>query len=481
MKKVERWDIYEIELSGLGEGNPFLDVEVSAEVSLGHRTVRVGGFYDGDDRYRIRFMPDTEGSWSYSVRSNIASLNGAKGAFACVHPGLDNHGPVRVSSSTRFAYSDGTCYQPIGTTCYAWNHQGDALEEMTLNALRSAPFNKIRMCVFPKHYAFNANDPEYYPFEGTPAVEGKEASWSFDRFAPAFFRHLESRIDDLRRLGIEADLILFHPYDRWGFSRMAPHVDDRYLEYIVARLSAYRNVWWSFANEYDLMKEKSETDWDRFFRIVQQHDPYQHLRSIHNCRSFYDHGKPWVTHCSVQHHELDRVDEWIDAYRKPVVVDECGYEGDIHHDWGNLTAEELVCRIWTGFSLGGYVGHGETYAHPNDMLWWSKGGTLHGQSLERIAFLRQIFAEAPPGGYARIGGRGAAEIEAPKGYIAYYGVRQPRYKEYRLPEAARYTAEVIDTWEMSMASVDGEFSGSCRIELPAKPYVAVRFTAVDSQ
>ena len=37
-------------------------------------------------------------------------------------------------------------------------------------------------------------------------------------------------------------------------------------------------------------------DWDRFFRIVQESDPYQHLRSIHNCRGFYDHAKPWVTH-----------------------------------------------------------------------------------------------------------------------------------------------------------------------------------------
>ena len=110
----------------------------------------------------------------------------------------------------------------------------------------------------------------------------------------------------LRDLGIEADLILFHPYDRWGFSDMDAKTDDRYLRCIVARLAAYRNVWWSFANEYDLMEQKRMSDWDNFFRLVQECDPYQHLRSIHNCRAFYDHAKPWVTHQSVQRHNLEQ-------------------------------------------------------------------------------------------------------------------------------------------------------------------------------
>ena len=73
------------------------------------------------------------------------------------------------------------------------------------------------MCVFPKNYAFNSNDPHRYPFEGTPPNK-----WDFTRFDPAFFRHFEKRIAQLRDLGIEADVILFHPYDEghWGFDRM---------------------------------------------------------------------------------------------------------------------------------------------------------------------------------------------------------------------------------------------------------------------
>ena len=54
--------------------------------------------------------------------------------------------------------------------------------------------------------------------------------WDFARFDPAFWRHFERRVGQLRDLGIEADLILFHPYDRWGFATMDAESDDRYLQ-----------------------------------------------------------------------------------------------------------------------------------------------------------------------------------------------------------------------------------------------------------
>src|SRR5439155_20389065 len=128
------------------------------------------------------------------------------------------------------------------------------------------------------------------------------ARWDLTRFDPAFFRHLEQRIADLRDLGIEADLILFHPYDKghWGFDRMPAAADDRYLRYAVARLAAFRNVWWNMANEFDSLKFKTDADWDRIFDVVMAEDPYQHPRSIHQMKRNYDFFKPGVTYLSVQ-------------------------------------------------------------------------------------------------------------------------------------------------------------------------------------
>ncbi len=219
----------------------------------------------------------------------------------------------------------------------------------------------------------------------------------FQPVQPGIFSTLGKADSGLQALGIEADLILFHPYDfgAWGFDRMPAEVNDCLLRYLAARLSAFRNLWWSFANEYDLFIGRTMDDWDHYMQLVQQIDPYDHLRSIHNCGSFYDHNKPWVTHCSIQHQVSAGCLTWLKKYNKPVVIDECGYEGNIHMVWGDLSPEEMVSRFWLGFVQGGYVGHSETYVNEDDVLWWSKGGQLKGESVPRIAFLRQIFEHAP--------------------------------------------------------------------------------------
>ena len=290
---VERWGLFELVLDGPSSGNPFTDVDLSARFKHANREVEVHGFYDGGGKYLVRFCPDVIGEWTYETHSNRAELIGKKGIVQVVAPSKSNHGPVVVREQFHFAYADKTPYFPIGTTCYAWTHQSDELETQTLATLKGSPFNKIRMCVFPKNYDYNQNDPPRYPFVGKAPKD-----WDFSRFEPEFFRHLEKRILQLQEQGIEADLILFHPYDkgRWGFDRMSADSDDRYLKYAIARLSAYRNVWWSLANEFDFMLEKKLTDWDRFLDIVLAHDPYHRLCSVHNGREVYNQNKPGLTH-----------------------------------------------------------------------------------------------------------------------------------------------------------------------------------------
>jgi hypothetical protein len=248
------WATFELSLEGPAEGNPFRDVTLSATFAQGSRSVKVAGFYDGDGIYRVRFLPDAVGTWSYRTDSNVAALSGQSGTLEVGPAKAGHHGPVRVDRGHHFRYADGTRFINIGTTAYVWNLQGDALEEETLATLKDAPFTKIRMCVFPKHYRYNENEPERYPFpltrRGTSAWSmgswGQPSTWGFDfeRFEPDYFRHLEKRINQLAEIGVEADLIVLHPYDRWGFSRMTPEQDDRYLRYLVARLSALPNVWW---------------------------------------------------------------------------------------------------------------------------------------------------------------------------------------------------------------------------------------------
>ncbi|MCW5977048.1 MAG: DUF4038 domain-containing protein [Bryobacteraceae bacterium] len=476
-ERVERWGIYETSLRGPDAENSFAEVQLSAEFRSKDRVVKVDGFYDGEGAYRIRFMPDAEGEWTYVTRSNAKQLDGESGRFTCVPASGGNHGPVRVRNTFHFAYADGTPYFPFGTTCYAWVHQGDELEERTLETLRTAGFNKMRMTVFPKDYTYNRNEPLYHPFARDAA--GKP---DLGRFNPEFFRHFEKRVAQLGELGIEADLILFHPYDRWGYARMDEASDFRYLRYLVARLAAYRNVWWSAANEYDLM-QKPEDLWDRYLKFIEEHDPYGRLRSIHNGRRIYDHSKPWITHVSIQHPDTLQTMDWRERFGKPVVNDECQYEGNIPNDWGNLTAQELVHRVWNGVIEGGYVGHGETYLHPKDVLWWSKGGVLHGESYKRMAFLRKLVEETgeeiTPTPRTWLWRSNASGVQGERRWT-YYGGRQPaKAKIAGLADNKPYRVDIIDAWEMTVKTLSDVFRGEAEIALPGKPFTAVRLRPAD--
>ncbi|MFC1601606.1 DUF5060 domain-containing protein, partial [Candidatus Sumerlaeota bacterium] len=78
METVEQWGLYEVTLSGPADGNPFVESRLSATFAAQHKTMSVGGFYDREGIYRIRFMPDNTGTWEYDTKSNVPRLNWGK-------------------------------------------------------------------------------------------------------------------------------------------------------------------------------------------------------------------------------------------------------------------------------------------------------------------------------------------------------------------------------------------------------------------
>src|SRR5581483_853597 len=260
--ETEQWGLFEISLKGPSTGNPFRDVTLSAQFTHEHRIVEVKGFYDGDGSFRIRFMPDTPGAWTYKTTSSAAELNGHTGRFTCTPPKPGNHGPVTTAHQFHFEHADGTPYFPFGTTTYAFFFTSDENAANSLAGM-TANFNKTRACVLPKPLGsgpLHGLESLPFPTNGTPDATGKANDYT--RFNPAYFQRLERRLLQLQAAGIEADCILFHPYDAWGYKAMPDDVDDFYLRYVIARLAAFRNVWWSIANEYDLVRAKTMSDWD---------------------------------------------------------------------------------------------------------------------------------------------------------------------------------------------------------------------------
>lgn len=483
---VPRWGVHEITLKAAVAGNPF-DVALTAAFTDGKITLKVRGFYDGDGTWRIRFSPPSEGVWRWRTTSPVKALNGKAGTVTAVAP--RDHGPLHVVGGFHFAHADGTPYRQVGTTAYAWAQQSDALCDQTLATLKASPFNKIRMCVFP-----NVAAEPIHPFEKAGA------GWDYDRLNPAYFRRLEDRVRRLGERGIQADLILFHPYDKeTGWHAMTAARDDRYVRYMVARFGAFSNVWWSLANEWDLLKSKTAADFERIGQLVHVEDPYGRLCSIHNWHDFFDYGRPWISHASIQNGSavLDdtRAELPRSVWRKPVVYDEVCYEGDIDKRWGQLTPQDMVQRFWHGLVAGTYVGHGEIYK--GDDGWTAKGGRLHGQSTPRLAFLKSVMEAGPTPGFEPIDKWWDKHLGGQAGsyYLRYFGEAAPTEWALDLPkdglkDGDRFKVDILDTWAMTVTPVEGDFVMGKKdgyvvhdpnrptVALPGRPWIAVRVTKV---
>jgi hypothetical protein len=493
---VERWGVFELTLSGPKTGNPFVDVTLDADFRQGKTKITVPGFYDGDGVYKIRFSPDSEGAWTYTTRSNTKTLSGKTGGFTATAPSKSNHGPMRIAAGYHFAYADGTPFRQIGTTCYSWAQQSDVKCAQTLATLKASPFNKMRMLVFPNVAA--------EPIKPYVMTGPGPADWDPERFNPVFFQKYDDRVRRLGEIGVEADVILFHPYAAGEkHSDMSRAHDDLYLRYMIARLSAYRNVWWSLANEYDSVKAKQTADWDHIGEYIAANDPHQRLRSIHNEKKFYDNRKAWVTHSSIQNGTAVTDDTRAEIYRsvweKPVIFDEICYEGKIKARWGQLSGEEIVSRFWHGTVAGTYVGHSEVLDPQDhaDTSWLGQGGTLVGTSVPRLAFLKSVMEAGPAPGIEPIDKWWDRHVggQAGKYYLYYFGSDAPTQWTMGLPRnvltgGEQFKVEILDTWNMTVTPVDGTFTvaklddynfGDPKrptVALPGKPWQALRITRV---
>jgi hypothetical protein len=163
-------------------------------------------------------------------------------------------------------------------------------------------------------------------------------------------------------------------------------------------------------------------------------------------------------------------------YRKPVIYDECRYEGDIPQGWGNLTAREMTQRFWLGTLSGCYVGHGETYKHPEDLLWWAKGGVLRGESPKRIQWLKDLMAShrrstnSSPWAMTRAGSCSPSRASS----ICFYCLDM-RSHPVQLEGQRPYKLDLIDPWAMTVTPIGTATAGEFALAAP-KPDMVYRFT-----
>jgi hypothetical protein len=116
--------------------------------------------------------------------------------------------------------------------------------------------------------------------------------------------------------------------------------------------------------------------------------------------------------------------------------------------------------------------------HPGGIIWWSHGGELHGESPKRIAFLRSLMEDGPAKRLTPVyyDWDVAAGNMSDEYILAYFGDSRPSFKILPIPEGKSYKVELIDTWEMTITPLDGTYTNESKINLPGKPYMALRMT-----
>lgn len=510
-----QYQTFTLEFEGKEPEGFWSEIDLHAEFVCKGTVKKVSGFYAGDRHYKVRYLPQETGM----VEWKITGLFNEQGKEECVACADGIHHGVVKPNGTAMKYEDGTICRTFGTTVYAMMHQSEDVIQETIDTILQSPFNKIRTCMFPKHYVFNENEPEYFAFE-----RKKDGSFDFHRPCMKFWDAFERMIRIFDERQIQVDLILFHPYDWWGFAKMTKEQYLLYLNYLLARFAAFPNLWWSLANEYDCMTAFSKEDWTGIEEYISNTDVYGHMLSCHYMLESYDYSRKNVTHCSVQG-DVTEVENLMKQYGKPVLMDEFGYEGNIFCHWGNLSAFEEVHRFWLCCVMGGYGTHGETYMNDTDTLWWGKGGKLVGQSPARIGFLREIIEELP-GALEPVGSSFVTaellekvrngEVEIPQddfiravlklpveravevlrnlnkdtriytghcgeeAYLAYYGRHCTAEGEIELPENHTYDLEVLDVWKMTRKTILTGVKGKVQFTLPGKEGIAVLAKRVDN-
>lgn len=202
---VGLWRKFEYSMvSAKSYDNPLYDVR-SLTVRFtapGGRVRKVSGFWDGGTDWKVRFMPDETGTWTFETACSDTlnpGLHGVIGSFVCTAPGkgpdIFTRGAItRARGAYHLMHADGTPFFWLGDT--AWNGAIRAADEEWERYLefRAGQGYSVIQFIATQWRGCIADPEGRVAFEGSGRI----------RVNPDFFRRLDRRIDRLNELGFVA-------------------------------------------------------------------------------------------------------------------------------------------------------------------------------------------------------------------------------------------------------------------------------------
>ncbi len=308
-KPVSLYGLFETEIKrNTKYTNPFdyTEISFSAElISPDLDSFIVSSFYDGRDTngenlWKLRFMPHKPGLWKYRIKNNLGATV-QSGNFTVTdqtaHPGNRGHVKVDTRHPQFLVYDDGTPHYWIGGK---WISARDYGPESKAGLLNKGFDNRVNLTygyktdqqlvnyldqlVQYKHNGILLKIAQY-------PLENDRLSWDLN-----WIRRGEWIVKEALNRGIYVQINLFDTWSRdknQYFKHSMPGAgqlfdvwsdgDDKfkmnYLRYIISRFSSFANVYWELGNEMGhspncgpcFVKLANE----KYLPWIRQFDPYQ--------------------------------------------------------------------------------------------------------------------------------------------------------------------------------------------------------------
>ena len=275
---VGRWARFEASVKNTKNyRNPYGDVtlNVTYESRDGSR-IKFWGFYDGDQTWKIRFMPEEIGVWKYNAVFSDGS-GGISGTFEYVRSDIPGMISVDQANPMWFGYKGGKHVLirsfHVGDRFFAENWPS-AKRKAFLDWVQTQGYNMLSVA---SHY-LNRD------------AKGRGRGWRTPDLWPLDaeeYQKLEAIMNDLA-----ARRIMIYPFAGFfGQSSDFPtnHLQqEQYIKYTLARLGAYWNILLNVAGPEptikpdEFQKAMAAADINRLGRKIRELDVFGHLISIHN-------------------------------------------------------------------------------------------------------------------------------------------------------------------------------------------------------
>ena len=275
--EVGRWQRFEAQfVNKTWKGNPFdLEIEVIFTSPSG-RTINHLGFYAGG-YWKIFFMPDELGKWTYRTQSTDRDLNHKSGSFICIDSDLVP--PLGVAGRHWKLGGDRgdfpVIWNPPVPDGVHWGFRGRELSDpMVKEALRFADEEiGARLLGFAALLIAPVDWAQSWPQKALPYTAGKEG----EEFFLPFWDQLNAKLDAARDRDMGAYIMLYSDDamkpDHFGLKPYSK-AELRFFRYVLARLASYPHIIWDSGIDIGEYRNREWIDW--FADWFLEHDPWQH-------------------------------------------------------------------------------------------------------------------------------------------------------------------------------------------------------------